>query len=259
MRALITIIGAITFSFATAQTDITGLVSDASSYEALHGAHIVNLRTQKFTISDVSGKFTIPAQQGDTLQITYVGYEKKFIAITDGEPVMILLSQDSILLEEVQVSAFPEYRHFKQMIIDTQPVDSSLIVFGMDAIPMEYFTQEEVTEQDLQQPFFGPSIGIGFDLEPLTKRGKEKRKLKKILARKELEEIAYRKFNREWVAEQTKLKGDDLTDFISFCDFSIEYLAHTSLFEIHLRMMTLFEAYMNEQSDNKKERYTPGA
>ncbi|WP_420315990.1 carboxypeptidase-like regulatory domain-containing protein [Ekhidna sp.] len=243
----------------SAQDKLKAAISDLTNEERIHGAHIINLITKKFTISDVDGRFAIPASTGDTLLITHVGYQSLRIVVSESMPNEFKLAQEIKMLEEVQVNIFPEYQRFKQMIIDTQPVDSSLEVFGMAAIPLEYFTRKEITEKDLQQPVFGPSVAIGFDLEPLTKRGKEKKKLQKILERRELERVAYRKFNRDWVAEQTKLTGDDLTDFISFCDFSIEYLANATLFDIHQRMMGLLDDFKNDNLKPKKDQYIPGA
>ena len=57
---------------------------------------------------------------------------------------------------------------------------------------------------------------------------------------------AYLKFTREWVGENTKLEGDKLTSFIAYCDFSVEYLASATLFDIHQRMMAILPEFLEE-------------
>ncbi len=241
-----------------AQTASTGTVTDSVSGEALHGAHIINLSSKKFAISDPDGKFSIPTQPGDTLRISYIGYESAEIIITEKTQLTIKLPPAATLLDEVQVSIFPEYHHFKQLILDTEPVDSTMS-FGFSGIPLDAYPVP-VNEQNVRPPdYHAPSVGVSFDLGGFSKAGKEKKKMEKILARRELERIGYQKFNRQWVAEQTQLEGDELTDFIAFCKFTPKYLAKTSLFDINERMMVLLKEFQSEKDQADDNRYTPGA
>ncbi len=103
-----------------------------------------------------------------------------------------------------------------------------------------------VTEEDLQK---GPTLGFRFNMDGLTKKGKERKKLKKILERKGTVFKAQSKFNREWVAKETKLAGDQLTSFIAYCNFTPEFLAETTLYVIHEKMMAKLNDFMAEVSE----------
>lgn len=199
---------------------------------------------------------------GDTLVFTHIGYEEEefiFEASSLSDRIEIWLTPEAVKLPEVEVTVFPEYWRFKQKILDTQPVDSSVVVFGLDAIPLNAYPLE-ANEQKIKPPNYDPpTIGIKFDMDGLTKKGKEKRKLKTILAQKNMRDRAHAKFNRDWVADATKLKGDELTDFIAYCKFTTKYILETSLFEIHERMMVLLADFKAEKEKSGNNRYSPGA
>lgn len=169
------------------------------------------------------------------------------------------LLQEAIQLSEVEVNVFPEYSRFKQLVLETQPMDSSHVVFGLDAIPLDAFPLEANEKKVPPPDFHAPAVAIKFDLGGLTKAGKEKKKLEKILAKQEMARTAHRKFNRDWVAKETKLEGDDLTDFIAYCKFTTKYLVETSLFEIHQRMMALLDTFHSDKSKSDNRSYNPGA
>lgn len=239
-----------------------GIVSDSINSDRMIGVHITNPKAGLLTNTNENGTFKIPVQKGDSLVFTYVGY-KSITYIVNENPsyalVNFYLTQEAIKLTEVEVNVFPEYWRFKQQIIDTQAMDSTHVVFGLDAIPLDAY-KIAANEQKIQPPdYHAPTISIGFDVGGLTKKGKEKRKLDKLLAKQEMERAAYRKFNRDWIAEETKLKGDELTDFIAYCKFTPKYLAETTLFEIHGRMMALLDEFKSEKGELKNHNDSPGA
>lgn len=260
MRLLIYIICcSLGASLAAQRIESSGTVFDSISNQPLHGAHIINLSTHKFTISDPGGRFFIPTQIGDTIRISYVGYESQEISVTRKTSFAVKLSLAAIELDEVQVSIFPEYHRFKELIINTEPVDSAVTIHGIAEIPLDAYPIP-VNERDVLPPdYHAPTFKVGFDLGGFTKSSKEKKKMEKILARQELERAAYRKFNREWIASETKLEGDELTNFIAYCKFTTQYLAETSLFEIKERMMVLLEEFQSKQNESDDNRYSPGA
>ncbi|MEP1601238.1 carboxypeptidase-like regulatory domain-containing protein [Ekhidna sp.] len=239
-----------------------GVVTDSASADEMIGVHIRNLQAGLLTNTNPNGTFKIPVQPGDSLELTYVGYKSLTYVIPNGERTEVIyfhLSPAATQLAEVEVNVFPEYWRFKQLIIDSQPIDSSLVVFGLDAIPLNAYDLP-ANETKVRPPdYHAPAIAISFDMGGLTKKGKEQKKLQKILAQKEMERVAYRKFSRDWVAAETELTGDELTDFIAFCKFTPKYLIETSLFDIHENMMALLEEFKEKKSDSGNHRYNPGA
>ena len=66
----------------------------------------------------------------------------------------------------------------------------------------------------------------------LSKEGKSKRKLAEILKQEELERILYPKYNRELVGHISGLEGDELNDFMIFCNFDPEFLLKANDYQI---------------------------
>lgn len=226
------------------------------------GVHISNLNAGLITNTNPNGTFKIPAQSGDSLKLTFVGYESIIFTVKENQPLELLsfrMKQAITQLTEVEVNVFPEYWRFKQMIVESQPVDSTHVVFGLDVIPLDAYAVE-ANEQKISPPdYHAPSISFGFNLGGLTKEGKEKRKLEKIIAMQEMERTAYRKFNRDWISRETELTGDELTDFIAYCKFNPKYLVESTLLEIRERMMALLKDFKSERDDQKNRSYHPGA
>ena len=51
------------------------------------------------------------------------------------------------------------------------------------------------------------------------------------------------KFTRSWVGEVTGLKGDVLTDFISFCNYDVAYLDETPLYMIQEDLLVKLDEF----------------
>lgn len=242
-----------------AQNDIvTGRILDAEFRNAIIGVHIRNMSTGNLAISDPDGSFKISADAGDTLLLSHVGFQsiewKVHESLESTSPIEFFLVIDAIYLQEVQIGVFPDYQRFKQLILETEPVDS-VITFDLP-VSMMY---RGPTAQQLQDPMLAPSMGIRFDLGGLTKKGKEQKKYQKLLERQAIKKLAYNKFNRDWVSQVTDLLGEELTDFIAYCNLDVDYLAEASLFEIKNELMVLLKEFQSADKRSKKEQFTPGA
>ena len=86
---------------------ILGKVVDKNQ-EALAGATIQIKETKQGTSSDVDGKFRLGLKEGTyTLQVSFVGYKtvNRIVRLTESMEVVIELSSDENVLDEVLVSA----------------------------------------------------------------------------------------------------------------------------------------------------------
>ena len=79
-----------------------GVVMDAASGEPLIGVNI----TQKGTITDVDGKFTIRTNEGVVLSISYIGYEAQEVRLGKDTELRISLNEDQNQLDEVVVIGY---------------------------------------------------------------------------------------------------------------------------------------------------------
>ena len=239
-------------------TDLKGFVKDSLTNKPLHGAHIQNITADKLVTSAPNGFFEMPVQVGDSLVVTYIGFEPYPIVITQelNETLSVTLRASSFELMDIVVTPFPEYERFKEMILEVNPPDSS-ISFSLPKVGKFAFYDPRTAPLDIDP--LAPSVRIAFDLEPLTKRGREKKKLKKILEKERKWKIALQKFNRDWVGELTRLEGNELTSFIAFCDFSVDYIIETPLIELQDEVLALLKSFQKKDSKEEPNRYTPGA
>ncbi|MEO6316635.1 MAG: TonB-dependent receptor [Chitinophagaceae bacterium] len=93
---------------ATAQTTsrkITGKISAADG-KGLNGASVVNKRTRIGTSTDNLGSFTLQAQTGDVLLVTYVGYQNSEIKVGTSDFVASTITADQSKLEDVVVIGY---------------------------------------------------------------------------------------------------------------------------------------------------------
>lgn len=84
---------------------ISGTVVDTAD-EPLIGVSVIVKGTTTGTITDIDGKFSLTAQQGSTLVISYMGYETQEIKVTGRASLDIRLREDRKVLDEVVVVGF---------------------------------------------------------------------------------------------------------------------------------------------------------
>lgn len=82
---------------------ITGKVVNAADGESIVGASVALLGTDRGTITDYDGKFSIDAPEGATLVISYVGMHS--VNVTAASEMVVTLTEDTELLDEVVVTA----------------------------------------------------------------------------------------------------------------------------------------------------------
>ena len=252
MKALLTI-GVLLFALTIfgQRQYIYGVVKDSATQEPMIGAHIQNLGAGSLTSTNERGRFKIPALSGDTILISSVGHKMLYWVVDstwfDDEERDFLLPVNTIYLEEVVVGDFPVYERFKEMIIKEQPKDTTFRVFGVPEVVMDPYPQLEKSEYlNPVYAFFHPVSALHHSF---SKKEKEKRKMQQIRKRKYITQDAKLKFTREWVSENTKLKGDTLTSFIAYCNFSENYLASASQFEIYELMMDLLPKFLEKYEE----------
>lgn len=88
---------------------ISGTITDSAGTR-LEGASIhINGGTQS-VVSDKMGQFTINAQPGDVLIISYVGYKTARYTIRSSQPIMISLARESTSIAEVAITVNTGYQ-----------------------------------------------------------------------------------------------------------------------------------------------------
>ncbi|GAB1462186.1 SusC/RagA family TonB-linked outer membrane protein [Pedobacter sp.] len=86
-----------------------GTVSDASG--VLTGVSVLNNVTKQNVVTDQNGLFQLPAEKGNSISFSYIGYESKTI-IFNGQtkPLNIILNASSTLLDEMVVVGYAKQK-----------------------------------------------------------------------------------------------------------------------------------------------------
>lgn len=91
-------------TFYTVQS-ITGKVVDSEGLPLI-GVNILIKGTNRGTITDIDGSFTIDAEPGEILEISYLGYSTQEIVVTNETMYSIAMGSDAQLLDEVVVVGY---------------------------------------------------------------------------------------------------------------------------------------------------------
>ncbi|MCV9387377.1 SusC/RagA family TonB-linked outer membrane protein [Reichenbachiella ulvae] len=92
-----------------ADVTVSGIVTDDTG-EPLPGATVQIKGTNKGTITDVTGKYTISAPEDGTLVFSFIGYEKQEIAVGSRSSIDVQLAMSAESLEEVVVVGYGTMR-----------------------------------------------------------------------------------------------------------------------------------------------------
>lgn len=84
---------------------IDGTILDSNG-EPVIGANVIIKGTTNGTVTDINGEFSIEAQSGSVLEVSYIGYLTKEITITNQNTLRVILVEDTKTLDEVVVIGY---------------------------------------------------------------------------------------------------------------------------------------------------------
>jgi TonB-linked SusC/RagA family outer membrane protein len=93
--------------------------------EPISGANVLVKGTRKGTSTNSNGEFSIDANNGDVLIISYVGYATRQVTVGDDKNLTISLAVNSQQLGELVVTALGIQRRSKSLTYSTQKVSNS--------------------------------------------------------------------------------------------------------------------------------------
>ena len=88
------------------QVAIEGTVTDAATGELLPGANIIIKGTTQGSITDLDGKYSVNAEEGDVLVISFVGYMVQEVTVGTETTINITLELDIQALDEIVVVGY---------------------------------------------------------------------------------------------------------------------------------------------------------
>jgi len=105
-----------------------GYVVSADSLRPIRNTHVISKMAHCGTITNMYGKFIIPAKSVDTLWVSCIGYSRRLIPIDSTmavgrDTLFIRLRSDTITLREVAIFPFYNYETFKEMLITMPSIE----------------------------------------------------------------------------------------------------------------------------------------
>ena len=138
---ILLISGCFTQTFAQ---QIKGIVFDLETSQRINEVQIKNLRTNKQTVTDNQGNFTIDGQKNDYLTLTVTGYDRDtaFIYQEGISRIFLIRDKSNILIDEVVVSKITDSRINKEIERaknNSKSVETSQFKGGLRISPSRLF------------------------------------------------------------------------------------------------------------------------
>ncbi len=181
------------------QTVITGKIYDGKTDSLLPGVTVMNITGKKFVLSDSDGHYSIAASENDLLIFSYSGYAPDTIPAENYmfytrfditlKPQPLLLKGVTVVATNYQTDSLNRQAYYKHILSKREPGITGRNTptgFGISFSPISHFSKES----------------------------KQRRALKKRLAREEKESYIDHLFSTELVKRLTRLEGDSLRLFM---------------------------------------------
>lgn len=84
---------------------ITGTIKDESGLPVI-GANVVEKGTRNGIITDLDGKFSLTLEQGEVVEVSYIGYMTQDVSVRNKTDISVILKEDTQTLDEVVVVGY---------------------------------------------------------------------------------------------------------------------------------------------------------
>jgi hypothetical protein len=208
-RAIIIILSFITLNGElNAQARLNGKIVAATRDSVIVAVNIFNVSQRMSARSAIDGRYSIAAVEGDQIIFSIIGFRPDTVIVT----YQMLLTQYDVVLH-ADVISLKEVK-----VMSSYQLDS---VARRNYYSHMYEKLPGITGRNR------PADGVGIVLSPVSffaRESRQKRELKKRLARQEQEDFIDHSFPLQWVENLTGLHGDSLRLFMymyrpsySFC------------------------------------------
>lgn len=176
---------------------LSGIVLGEDSIRGLPGVHVYVPKAGRGTSTNFTGFFSMPVLAGDSVVISSVGYIRQHYIVPNGIDdfltIVVEMSADNTLLNEVTILPFPTEEVFKQAVLalnlpadtgmDPRNLNKELMALMMRTTPMDgnlnykYYMEQYNTsitnrQTALVNPFLNPFAWAQFFRD--LKRNKKK-------------------------------------------------------------------------------------
>jgi hypothetical protein len=206
---------------------IKGIVTEPDSVTPMPFVYVINATSGQGQMSDGNGKFSIIANDKDSIIFSFVGYIR------------------------LKLSAAKLYKGFKETTVVMQETAYKLnqvIVSDFKLKPYEKDYMKRVIQGSKTSVVNAMESPISALYMQFSKKGKEQRKLASIFENIFIEEAVAKKFNPEVLR---KLTGDETIDFEKFRKYcyylSNDYIINHDGYDLYYRVMDCYYRWKDEK------------
>ena len=137
----------------------TGIVVDQDGVTHVPGVHVYERKTGRGTTTNVYGYFSMPALVGEEITISAIGYVNQQFVVPEGENnrvnVLFRLQEDTVYLQNVDISLYVSEREFKQAILALNlPDQGEMIQNRLDGAAMQAMLQSMPYDASLNARYY---------------------------------------------------------------------------------------------------------
>lgn len=217
---------------------------------------VQNVTSHRWTSSDTTGFFHLPAATGDTLVFSASGYYHRVEIATDSilnTPVFRSFKMEPLVypIREANVFALGTYNEFKQKFIS---LDLSNDKTGILRHNLQQESVAVATEayRNMQQK---QKIGGGVGVPILTPQEKEMIKLRAILVAENQKGQAVKKYNPDIIKKITGISTDEeILEFMAYCSFSDELILDINEYDLMGLIARKYEEFLRVKKGMGSDR-----
>jgi len=180
---------------------VEGVVYDKDTQERIARTNILNTTTGESFYNNLKGEFKIDAKPGDKLVFLKLNYFADTITVKDNSNLLISLKRMAIPLREVTIR--------DTLVTPLQRLQATKRNFS------KIYGSEGYDGILSTSPGGGAGISIDALWNSLSRSGRDAKHLQGIIEEDYQQNVVDYRFNRSYVANITKLKDKDLTDFMT--------------------------------------------
>jgi hypothetical protein len=227
----------------------SGTLYSNKTQQRLPGANIINLKSLKGVSSNDMGLFSIQAKPGDTILISFLGYQSLQIPVTEkniNRHQSIYLIENPLELDEVIVSSKQLtgiLRRDVDIIPVQKPIDISMKIKAMFGDP----SPNRLTRlNDALKTLLNP-VDLIYNL--FSTQGKDMRRLKKIQKEEKVRNMLAQRYDRELLSNLLNVNKKDVYLVLESCDYSERFLKNANDLQILEALLQCYNRYKMYMTD----------
>lgn len=226
-----------------------GVVTNHLTGEAINAVHVLNLTDSLATITSPEGAFRIPAKVGDSLVFSIIGYSTRALIVSEedllADFIRIKMVQRSYEIGEVEVNPFGTKEQFRERFMELEVDDGTIEIVGVKGPSKDRRTipvTEDANEIKKAKYMLSPA---SFLYGNLSKDAKARQELHRLNREKEKHRYNYQKFNEKVVNRITGYEGEQLAEFMNYCNLSQQQIYRYTDYELTVVILNKQRVYEN--------------